>query len=499
MNKVDTILKSFSFDPFAETDMLSFTETVDNFVEGQHFLEDAISTASKNTSKGNIGQKLIELIKKLIAWCSVQWTRLINFIKKHILRKSVKTTDQLISEMGIGRKEAYQKYGETKRIEIPSDDTSDMKVEDHVDLVFRPFQLTFGDNKKTIKFSFTGNMMKSGYRVGQGKIKGQEASIGGVIGFMTCIKLIQNRDKRDLISELIKILQAKQLTPEYRNKVDELTSWISGDNILGFGDQIKVFEFTMDELTSFQSWLNKMNDDIKLIEDPSITIDNQIGWFSVQFLNTLSGILSNIQMGMNIITLGITSANMIDASYYGSISDTKTLGIFIKKCIDAGIPSKYVAYNAYLISDRSIRGEKGDARHPIWGQTRVVFFPPNEEIIHKVALNGLGIRANYSEYKISDAFRKSGGSDLIALVTGITEDSTVIDAERIGKASMLKANMKEIQSLADKINEISDKNNIPMNITADLHYMNVGIKNGHLAALDYGMSRRTSLIGNGGI
>jgi len=498
MNKVDAVLERFSLDPLEAIDP-SFTESFD---EGQRFLEEAISEASTGVGKQNIFQKLMGLIRKLISWCSIQWTKLVNFFKKMFLRKAAKTTDQLIVEMGISRKTAKEKYGTTQRIQIPKDESSTMSIEDHIDLVFRPLQLEFGEDKRTIKFTLLGLMLKDGYHVGQGPIKAQKYAFPRMGAFGMCMEMINDPSKRDLITQLCRIVESRQLTEDFSTKSTELFDWYSKAAAQDLGGMIKRYEVSIDKIADFQRWLNETDQIIKQIEDPATSMETPdkpaFGFFYntyvLQYLNNLSGILAGLQMTMNGITASISNVYMIDASYYGAISDVKQLGIFVKKCIDSGLPSKYLAYNAYLISDRSIRGEMSDARHPVWGQSRVTFFPPtNEAIVHKIALSGWGIRANYSERQVSDAIKNAGGDNLIAIVVGGTDDNTIIDAERLKSIKPIMVNPTKLLNLKKQLDDLIIKKNLPHNITSDIHKGNVGLKNGNLAALDYGLTQRNSL------
>jgi hypothetical protein len=241
----------------------------------------------------------------------------------------------------------------------------------------------------------------------------------------------------------------------------------------------------------FQIKLNEIMKNIEMIDSP----DNNIPINEPTFINALNqfaGFVGRLQMGMNTISGALQSIYTIDASYNNSIKDVNILSTFIDKCIENGIPPKYISYNAYLISDTNLKGNgsEGSENNPRWGQSRVAFFPSNDKkVIHKIALSGFGIRANKSEYDISEKFIKNGGKVFIAAIINTTPSFSVISAERVSTTK--PANLyDDIKNLRDKLFRFAQTNDIPLDIRGDIHEDNVGYKNGKCVALDYGNTRR---------
>jgi hypothetical protein len=201
-------------------------------------------------------------------------------------------------------------------------------------------------------------------------------------------------------------------------------------------------------------------------------------------------------MGINAITSVITNSFIVDMKYYQSIKDINMLSEFVDECIISGIPAKYISYNCYIMAHPSIRGNgsKGDKDNPIWGQSRVVFFPPNKDIVHKIALSQWGIRANKSEIEVSNKLSSVGNSKIIATVIDKTENRCIINAEKLNTETKIDPNVAK--DFLNSVKNILKQNNIPLDITADVNYRtghNLGIKDGKPAIIDYAISTRTSI------
>lgn len=167
---------------------------------------------------------------------------------------------------------------------------------------------------------------------------------------------------------------------------------------------------------------------------------------------------------------------------------------FVYKCIESGFPAKYAAYNACHISTSAIKGnkaegEKGSKEDPIWGQSRVVFFPDNADHVYKVALSVWGMRANNSEKMVSDKFKQHGGENLIGLVNSVTSNKCIETMELIDTKTYV-VTQDVINRLKSAIDNFCKENKIPLNMIGDLHSNNIGTKNNHWVAIDYAMTDR---------
>ena len=248
---------------------------------------------------------------------------------------------------------------------------------------------------------------------------------------------------------------------------------------------------TLKQMKEFQIKLNKIMKMLEVVDVPydNININNQS---YISALNGFAGFAAALQMGMNTVSGALQSVYIIDGKYVGAIDNIDKLSEFIAKCIEIGVPPKYVSYNAYLISTPTIKGDgsEGDEDSPRWGQSRVVLFPKNNDnLVYKVALSGFGIRSNKSETLISQKFVSNGGGDLLSEVLYNTPNSAIISAQRV--IVRKTPNHNDINKLKDRLIEFTKDHSIPLDITADIHEDNVGYKNGHCVAIDYGATYRT--------
>lgn len=252
-------------------------------------------------------------------------------------------------------------------------------------------------------------------------------------------------------------------------------------------------EISMNELLKFQKLLNNQVYAIDKFTDINSDI-SKLDKKTVKNMNDLVYSLNRIQFSLNQLTSALDDRNIVNSQFIGCIKSCAMLDIFVKSCIDAGIPPKYIAYNTWLVADECIRG-KGDKFKPVWGQTRAVLFPPNDKVVYKVALSGAGIISNEAEERTSRVFVDAGRVDLIAPILRTWRHTSIVAMQRIksqGKPSYarLVAFSKDINNTVKKYEESSGKK-LNVKIT-DLHKDNVmyDIENGVYRCIDYGITSR---------
>ena len=178
-------------------------------------------------------------------------------------------------------------------------------------------------------------------------------------------------------------------------------------------------------------------------------------------------------------------------------NDIETLSKFVEECIRGAIPTKYIANNVYLISHPDLKGDgsQGNDKNPIWGQTRLVLFPmKTESIVYKIAISGIGIRANKSEYMITQKFSNIPEAiNLIAKIIDKTSNSVIISAKRLKtlpKEEWTKEYGKEVIAMKEKLRKIQNKHKLPIDMTKDIHRFNVGYDDDIMKVIDYGLTKR---------
>ena len=203
------------------------------------------------------------------------------------------------------------------------------------------------------------------------------------------------------------------------------------------------------------------------------------------------------QISLNFISTALNEDSMllIDKRFYKSIKSLDLLDEFVGRCIQTGVPPKYVAYNAWLISDECIRGT-GEYK-PIFGHARATLFPPNKKIVLKIGLSGLGTVSNETESRFSKIFEDMDRVDLIAPVIKDFKNNAIIAMERVdGKFDLSKAELTNYAKTASKALEDYQKNtgkklNIKLSV-ASQHIGNVAFdyKYNVYRSIDYGVHYR---------
>jgi hypothetical protein len=250
---------------------------------------------------------------------------------------------------------------------------------------------------------------------------------------------------------------------------------------------------SLKELGDFQKKINSLIykiDEFSNIETDVSSLDKEtIGCF-----NDLYKKLLDIQISMNLVTSSFNTPLIINAHYIGCIKSMTLLDEFVNTMINEGIPPKYIAYNTWLVADECIRGS-GDDYDPIWGQTRFTFFPPNKNLVYKIAMSGAGITSNRAEIRTSEMFQKMGRVDLIAPVVKHWNNDAIVVMERIhssGTPSYATC-LAYTKRCNDAIMEYEKTHKVKLNIRiADQHKDNVMYdkKNKCYRSIDYGIATR---------
>lgn len=480
--EIDFILESFNLDPIKLTDEL-YEFSIFHENTKQEFGNIITETANGATKK-NIFQKIWNFIKKVFGLMRIGIAKIISFIES-LFTKKKRSVDQIARELNIQTSsESFSNSKGSSQVKINSNPNSEVKMPEFISSVFKPIIIKINeDDSITLTISEIQDTQKKIRSAGNAPTHGyvRNSDVANALALMT------TPDQMDDLVMVATIMTKSIKT----NPIKFWESWeiwkIKFDKVL-VASETKV---SLKEMRYFQIKLNEINKMLEMVDTPdnSIPIDEKD---FLKGLNQFASFAAQLQMGMNTVSGALQSIYTIDAKYNDTIGDINTLSSFIDKCIKYAIPPKYVSYNAYLISNPSLKGDgsEGNENSPRWGQTRVVFFPKNnKKVIHKIALSGFGIRANKSEYDISEKFINNGGQNLIAAVVSTTPSLAIISAERV---NISKGNnlYDDIKRLRNKLFEFTQKNDIALDIRGDIHEDNVGYKNGKCVAIDYGNNKR---------
>lgn len=337
------------------------------------------------------------------------------------------------------------------KINIPADPKSEIKG-GSVELKENDMTIGYINNGKTLKITIHGygKVSKTHIKDNDGEpIKGQPKE------WYQTPKLslhIMTHDKsRDEITKMVNLAVKvmKERKPEdikqlKKNKLNILEA--NGlKQILHM--ESNVYEVPITQLTATQTWASQLLENMEAFTSTNVSVDD-IDKETISALNNLVTLLMRIQISLNFISTALNGNNMllIDKSQYKSIKSLDLLDEFVGKCIHSGVPPKYVAYNAWLISDECIRGN-GQYK-PMFGHARATLFPPNDKIVLKIGLSGLGTVSNETEERVSQIYVNMDRVDLIAPVVKTFKTNSIIAMERVnGNFDLTK---KELTDYADK-------------------------------------------------
>lgn len=241
--------------------------------------------------------------------------------------------------------------------------------------------------------------------------------------------LMTHDDARKEITELVE-LALRVMKNRDKKDIDELNDEGKMSKLIKIYmvPTLPVYTTTFDQLSAVQSWASELL--IKMEAFTSTDVDvAKFDKKTIKSLNRVVMALMHIQISLNFISSAMNSPHIINKSQCKTIKNLSVLDKFVGECIKAGLPPKYVAYNAWLASDECIRGT-GEYK-PIFGHARATLFPPNEKIVIKIALSGLGVVSNETEVRFTKIFKDMNRIDLIAPVIKSWKTNSIIAMERI--------------------------------------------------------------------
>jgi hypothetical protein len=257
--------------------------------------------------------------------------------------------------------------------------------------------------------------------------------------------------------------------------------------------KLKEVKVSLKDLTDFQKKINSLIYKIDKFSDIRTDVSS-LDKHTMESFNNLYKKLLDVQVSMNIVSSSFNTSLIINAHYIGSIKSMTLLDEFVNTMIDEGVPPKYVAYNTWLAANECIRG-KGEDYAPCWGQTRFTFFPPNKNLVYKIAMSGAGITSNRAEIRTSEMFQKMDRIDLIAPVVKHWNNDAIVVMERIhssGTPSYATC-LAYTKRCNDAIMEYEKTHKVKLNIRiADQHKDNVMYdgENKCYRSIDYGIATR---------
>lgn len=287
---------------------------------------------------------------------------------------------------------------------------------------------------------------------------------------------------------------AKKAYDEFKDSFNDIDIW-----------SINNFDFSVSEMVEIQQLYSKLSAEVDKLLSSSERSEEQY----IKFFARLSRDLVRTQMSLNTFTNKFTfDANYISPQYRNKIKNPEMLGRFVRSCVDNGVPPKYIAYNSWLISNKTLRGDNKNYR-PIRGQSRIVLFPEDPSVVYKIAMSGFGIASNNNETHVTNIVKhKPEIKKYFALILDNYSDGAVVKQERSVNHLKFKSDDHDIIHMRNQsINELSNRG-LPTNAVKDqldiiqrelnlkhpidlqdLHAANVSLdtNRGNIVLYDYGM------------
>jgi len=539
----------FSIDPINDV----FIDPYDFFKESEEdniLIANYIKEASTDVSKKNIFQKIWNLIKRLFSFIVKTISRIFKFIISFFKSGKKKTANQCAEEANIKPMEMSKSNIQKKilsdpnitvtyhsdknklssnkvNVQIPSNPNSTIQIDPTINMAFQQIKVKYDHDQW--QFVVDTNPLVANSQI---PIRGHKGYYGTyLILAYTLMKYVKDNGKENPISLIEKFCNmVNEINDIFKNnsisdkndasykklyklmdeivEIDQKASTKLEADIKFYKDKAYndklTLVFKMNELSNVIEQLRKVSDlvanlDIEVFLQNIEFINNK---FSInifrnkyttndilKFFNNLANYLNCVSMGMNSITDNLSQVYTISCDYYETCSDKEKLSQFVELMVKGNIPPKYVMYNIYLISDKSLKGYQ-TKNAPIWGQSRVCFIPDNSDVVHKIAYNSLGYRANKDEQRIFNIFKKAKKDYILAPIEYVSKNEYIIDLKKVNDVGTVTEN--ELKNITDEFNKIIEEiNNDPKFmrklLIEDIHKGNVGKINNRWVIIDYAM------------
>lgn len=473
-----------------------FKETVD--VELDYY--ETIYEASIGTTLKNFGTVAWNLIKKFFGWMKKHVQKCLSWIAG-LFSKKTRTIDDILIDLGVNVSKD-KKSGKTKLLLDPRSKMADI---DDLEAITKPFFLQFDADRKRVfvkykdaKKAYNAAVMDIAKKGIFGKTETNSNTDGMIKGFGAALpsharydlvfKIITEPNYQHQITEIASTILAnnKEIAGSKLNEFKSFIKNVNGTNIKIDGHKIA---FSLDQLMEFQKWLNNTFSSISSVGEPDNTVyENNKD--VIELINSFLEFCNNLQMGMNIISNAIKSIYLIDIDWLESIDDINILGKFVDNMLAAGIPPKFIMFNAALAASKKLKGD-ADHNKPICGQTRVIFFPYDKKIIYKIAVSQMGVLSNKAEHDLYIKLKDAGIGDMFAATYEGSDSFSVIKGERVDTSRACTP--ADANNMKKKVIEATDKIGLPIGIDHDIHYKNIGYRGDQMVVLDYGNNTRRYL------
>ena len=408
----------------------------------------------------DIGNSLLDKISAIFKWISKMATRLLNFILKMLgVKREIKTAFTLARELGMIKHE--NEWVDDMSIQYKDDQSFEIYIGSfHLDHF-----LGEEDSYKTMH-----------------DVKNPEE----YLNVHATLKTFFDRPELwvEIIESLKEFKENENLTLLDNWWLVTKKNFFIGKNYLdakeqnGFRISIKI-----SALKEMQRYCNVLSDLISDIfkSDINLTENKLFKKKIVDIFNDIQSVMYNVQRGLNYLFARFNKMYQFSVKYaWKWAKNQEMMAQFLNAAIQSGMPSKYIAYNAFLIAGDEIRGETKEYEDAIITPSRIIFFHSPKEI-YKLAINGLGKFLNNTEEKVTNDLKDSS-TNVIAKVLGSWGSGVMISMERADEVKSLSR--EEIDKLLNNFNELVKQRGKKYRLK-DITERNLGYINKNLVLSDY--------------
>lgn len=474
---MDTLFfEQFNLDPFGESSMYLYEDTTP-------IVEQYIKEAETGITKENFLSRIINLIGKLIGFIIKGIQRIASFIAG-LFGKGKKSADSCMEEVGTKPSTAESlssngTFSEDNGVKyfnfsVPNitEDGTEEKIDYNVMAKEVVAEMVGGSNRIEIKYIGL-NIHLLGRRNDD--------------DFVTLPS--HEQAPTPYITRGWKWLTEIDRNPKFVNKI------LEGIDAINSGDDKKCYEVDsiLDRMkvNSDEYYNNIRNETLinamKSMEEinnkvAAIDQSKELSRDAAILLNNVLNIVRYIQYAINFIQKELYGQYEVDAKYVASVHSPEELDKAVLAMIKNHIPSKFIAWNAVVICDEKMRYIT-DRFKPAMGQSRLVMFPDNNDIIYKIATSTLGIVDNKKDVVVYNKVKDTEYSKYFPKLIKMEANSCVAIHER-ASGQIVKPREHEVDELARILSSKEFERRVGFTIN-DIHSKNVGRIKGIPVVLDY--------------
>lgn len=309
----------------------------------EHYVQEGVNVKGVFT-------KILDAIKRFFHFLGKMISRIFNFLKRN---KATKTVDQILELSGIeNTKVTTEATTSTKTedmltVKFPATEDSVIKACD-LHVYAKDLLIKVKNDSYTVE---PCGMLPGHVSPGPNKVVNSGFCIGLFSDFLDDHSGAHLKENLENFFDNISVNDNHEITVNDVEKIMMCRKSIK-----------KSFNFVKTQRFSYSFKISKFVAVQKLVNDictklaniNTIDFDKSIQTDVISTFKSVCVTLNNITFGCNAVGRGFGAMYMCDKKYVGTISSIDELSHFVQSCIQSGIPTRYVAYNVWLVLDENL-------------------------------------------------------------------------------------------------------------------------------------------------